>query len=300
MNDTPEFVEIDEERFFNGNVLGAAGVPSEFFQPENMSAIMEAGEAFQYDDDPNAVMLQYPSAESGIAMLLDWDGDAYGLVNAWPFLPQVINAEIEPVKVEASPDLRQGFVTARVGAAAVVFFDDGFVENAPLYRDDDIVYAQFYGIITQASIGDAEELQIGPGEEGYDELLAAGTIPDEGGVLTISFTDTAGMMPRFDIAPNAFEFRGPVVAVEPLSDWLVPDAAIVHVTVMRPFTDEDGNHVDDGFDLPMLIRPELIEGGKLPQPGEVLQGLGFLYGTGFEGDDEDEGDEGEAAPPLLN
>ena len=293
MSDTPEFFEIDEERFFNGIVLGAVGVPVEFFQPDNMGAIMEAGESFQYEDDPNVVVLQYPSSESGLSILLDWDGDAYGLMNAWPFLPKVINAEIEPLKVETSPDGRQAFVTARVGAAAVVFFDDGFVETAQQYRDAEIVYAQFYGIVTQASPADGEDFQIGPGDEGYQELLEAGKIPDENGVLTIAWADAAGMMPRLDIAPNAFEFRGPVASVEPLTDWLVPDAAIVHVTVMRPFTDEEGNPVEDGFDLPMLIRPDLIEGGKLPEPGEEMQGLAFLYGTGFADDDGDD-------VPLLN
>lgn len=293
MTEAPEFVEIDEQRFFNGYVLPAAGIPQEFFHPDHMGTIMEAGEAFQYENDPNIALLQYPSAEGGVSMLLDWDGDAYGLMNAWPFLPQIINAEIEPLKVEISPDGRQAFVTARVGAAAVVFFDDGFVENAQLYRDGEVVYAQFYGIVTQASPADGEDFRIGPGDEGYQELLDAGKVPDEDGALTISWADAAGMMPRFDIAPNAFEFRGPVTAIQPLTDWLVPDAAIVHVTVMRPFIDEEGNHVEDGFDLPMLIRPELVEGGKLPEPGEEMQGLAFLYGTGFaDGDDED--------VPLLN
>lgn len=293
MSQPPEFTELDEQRFFNGIVLGAVGVPSEFFQPENMNALMEAGEAFQYADDPNVVMLQYPSSDSGLAILLDWDGDAYGLMNAWPFLPKVINAEIDPLKIETSPDGRQAFVTARVGTAAVVFFDDGFVESAQRYRDAEIVYAQFYGIVTQASPAEAEDFRIAPGDEGYQELLDAGKVPDQDGVMTISWADAAGMMPRFDIAPNAFEFRGPVTEIEPLTDWLVPDAAIVRVTVMRPFTDEEGNPVEDGFDLPMLIRPDLIEGGRLPRPGEEVQGLAFLYGTGLADDDDED-------VPLLN
>lgn len=304
MSDAPEFVEIDEASFFIGPVLGAAGIPAEFFEGDNLDTIMETGEAFEYGDDPNTLILQYPSHEGGVSILLELDGDAYGLINAWPFLPQVLNAEVEPLKVAASPDGRQAFVTGRVGNAAVVFFDDGYIENAPAYRTGEIFYAQFYGILTQASLAEEEEFQVSPGDEGYQELLESGRVPDENGVMTISWDDAAGMMPRFDIAPNAFEFRGPVTAIDPLTDWLVPDTAIVHVTIMRPFSDEDGNPVDEGFDLPMLIRPEMIEGGALPQPGDEIQGLAFLYGTGFSDDEEDEDEDGAGdqndGVPLLS
>lgn len=299
MNKTPEFVEIEEESFPNISVLAAAGVPEDFFEEDRMNALLEAGEAFQFEDQPNYAMLHYPSSEGGVAVLLRWMGDAYGLVNAWPFLPQVATAEIVPLKAAVSPEQSQAYVTARIGTSVLTFFDDGYVENGALYRDGDIFYAQFYGIGTQARTAEEAEFFIGPEDEEFEQLVALGHELNDEGNVALSLAGTALIVPRLDIAPNAFEFRGPVVAVETPEEWLTPDAAIVHVTVARPFEEEDGTPSEEGFDLPILLRPDLIEGGTMPQPGEELQGLVFLYGTGFEGDPADEGED-EPAPPLLN
>ena len=299
MNEAPEIVEIDEDSFPNIPLLAAAGVPEDFFEEDRMNAWLEAGEAFQIDDHPNFAVLNYPSAEGGVAMLLRWLGDAYGLVNAWPFLPTVISAEIAPLKLAVDAEGVQAFVTARMGGAVLTFFDDGFIENGPAYRAAEIAYAQFYGIANQAAPAEATEFEIGPDDEEFGQLVAAGHEVAEGGAIRISMAGAAIMVPRFDIAPNAFEFRGPVVGVEPLPDWICPDAAVVHVTVLRPFEDEDGTPLEDGFDLPILMRPGLIDGEMLPQPGEEMQGIAFLYGTGFEGDPGDDDDD-EVPPPLLH
>lgn len=289
MTNAPEFVELDTDAFYNDAIMAAAGIEASFYDEDNLARYLDDGVAVQGVDDANAELLQYPSEDGGVAMLLRFQQGVYDLLNAWPFLPVVLSAEVVPLKVAASPDGLQAFVTGRVGNAILTWFDDGFIENAPTYRAGDVAYAQFYGLATQAAPAEKSVFQIGPDDEDFDQLVDAGQPVNDEGLIEISISGAAIIMPRADIAPNAFEFRGPVMAVEPLTDWIAPDAAVVHVTVMRPFEDEEGNPVEDGFDLPILMRPDLVDGGHLPQPGEDLQGIVFLYGTGFDGDaDTDE------------
>lgn len=280
----PEFVEIDDESFYNGTVLIAAGLDADFFDEARMTAYLEAGIAVQGVDDANLELLQYPSEEGGVAMLLRFQGDAYDLINAWPFLPVVVNSEIVPLKAAVAPAGTQAFVTGRVGSAVLTWFDDGFIENAPDYRAGKVAYGQFYGLAAQLSEAESTVFQIGPGDEEFEQLVAAGQKLNEDGVITISMAGAAMCVPRPDIALNAFEFRGPVMAGELLARWITPDAAVVHVTILRPYEDEDGTALEEGFDLPILVHPNIIDGGALPRPGDEVQGIVFLYGTGFEGD----------------
>ena len=107
------------------------------------------------------------------------------------------------------------------------------------------------------------------------------------------------MAPRFDIAPNAYEFRGQVVSLAELNDWIVPEAAIARVTVMRPFEDEDGQPDAEGLDLPILLRKPLLDGDGWPQPGDEVEGIIYVYGSGFAAPFDDDEGEPEAGVPIL-
>ena len=143
-------------------------------------------------------------------------------------------------------------------------------------------------------------LEIGPDDPAYASLLESGSTPNANGNLEFSLEGAALMAPRFDIAPNAYEFRGQVVSLAELNDWIVPEAAIARVTVMRPFEDEDGQPDAEGLDLPILLRKPLLDGDGWPQPGDEVEGIIYVYGSGFAApfDDDEEG-EVEAGVPIL-
>ena len=148
--------------------------------------------------------------------------------------------------------------------------------------------------------GSASAQVIGPDDPAYASLLESGSTPNANGNLEFSLEGAALMAPRFDIAPNAYEFRGQVVSLAELNDWIVPEAAIARVTVMRPFEDEDGQPDAEGLDLPILLRKPLLDGDGWPQPGDEVEGIIYVYGSGFAApfDDDEEG-EVEAGVPIL-
>ncbi|MFV0410620.1 MAG: hypothetical protein ACK5LJ_13305 [Paracoccus sp. (in: a-proteobacteria)] len=286
----PEFVTLENGDFSNLTALAAAGLSDSFFNPGQLETIIGNAVGFEGDENPDAVVMHYPSEEGGLALLATTGDGEFALMNAWPFLPEVLSTAITPLRVGVSEDGLQAIVTARIGDAVLSFFDDAYIVSAPSYRGGLIRFGQFYAICSQGRPADLSELEVDPEDPDYKDYLAAGFKPDGRGVITLPLEGTSMILPRADIAPNAFEFRGPVISVEPQEDWLAPDAAILRVSVMRPFEDEDGDQLDEGFDLPILLRRDLIEGGTFPEPGDDFQGLIFLYGTGFEEDGE----------PVLN
>lgn len=300
MSTKPEFLTLNAEVFYNGPALEAAGIGPDMWDEDRLSEYLEDGVAFEAEDDPNSAIVQYPSEEGGLAMLLRWDDEAYELLNAWPFLPEVVSTPASPFRIGESPEGDQALVTCQVGGAALVYFEDSYLLIRDEYRAGEVEFAQFYAIGAQLRPAGAGALEIGPDDPAYASLLESGSTPNANGNLEFSLAGAALMAPRFDIAPNAYEFRGPVVSLAELNDWIVPDAAIARVTVMRPFEDEDGQPDAEGLDLPILLRKEMLEGGDWPNPGDEVEGIIYVYGSGFAAPfDDDEEDAPEAGVPIL-
>lgn len=301
MSTKPEFLTLDSEVFYNGPALEAAGIGPDMWDEDRLAEYLEDGVAFEAEDDPNSAIVQYPSEEGGLAMLLRWDDEAYELLNAWPFLPEVVSTAAAPFRIGELPEGDQAFVTCQVGAAGLVYFEDSYLLTRDEYRAGEIEFAQFYAISAQFRAASDGAIEIGPEDPAYASLLEGGSTPNEAGNLEFNLAGVALIAPRFDIAPNAYEFRGPVVSVNPLNDWIVPDAAIARVTVMRPFEDEEGLPDDEGLDLPILLRKQALDGGDWPAPGDEVEGIIYVYGSGFAApfDDDADGNEVEGVP-ILN
>ncbi|NHF74734.1 hypothetical protein [Paracoccus xiamenensis] len=300
MSNEPEFLTLDSEVFYNGPALEAAGIGPDMWDEDRLSEYLDEGVAFEAEDDPNSAIVQYPSEEGGLAMLLRWDDEAYELLNAWPFLPEVVSTPAAPFRIGESAERDQAFVTCQVGGAALVYFEDSYLLTRDEYRAGEIEFAQFYAIGAQLRPASDGALEIGPDDPAYASLLESGSTPNASGNLEFSLAGAALMAPRFDIAPNAYEFRGPVVSVVPLNDWIVPDAAIARITVMRPFEDEEGQPDAEGLDLPILLRKPVLSGDDWPQPGEEVEGIIYVYGSGFAAPFDDDGEGGaDAGVPIL-
>ena len=174
---------------------------------------------------------------------------------------------------------------------------------------DVIIPANYLKTITRAGLGKGafEAIRAEPGnvfdDPAYAGLLAGGSVPNAQGNLEFDLAGAALIAPRPDIAPNAYEFRGPVVSLTELTDWIVPDAAIARVTVMRPFEDEDGQPDAEGLDLPILLRRATLEAEDWPAPGDEVEGIIFVYGSGFAAPfDDDDGEDAGGADgdvPIL-
>lgn len=293
MSTKPEILTLDAEVFYNGSALEAAGMGPDMWDEDRLSEYLEDGVAFEAEDDPNTAIVQYPSEEGGLAMLLRWDDEAYELLNVWPFLPEVVSTPAAPIRVGESPEGDQAFVTSQIGGTALVYFEDSYLLTREDYRAGEIEFAQFYAISPQIRAADTGTLEIAPDDPAYAGMLEGGAEPNAEGMLEFNLDGSALIVPRFDIAPNAYEFRGPVVSVQPLLDWISPDAAIIRVTVMRPFEDEEGQPDPEGLDLPILLRKPGLEGDDWPQPGDEVEGLIYIYGSGFAAPfDEDVAEEG--------
>ncbi len=299
MSNTPEFLTLDAEVFYNGAALEAAGMGPDMWDEDRLSEYLEDGVAFEAEDDPNSAIVQYPSEEGGLAMLLRWDDEAYELLNVWPFLPEVVSTPAAPIRVGESPEGDQAFVTCQIGGAALVYFEDSYLLTRDEYRAGEIEFAQFYAISPQFRPASEGSVAIGPDDPAYASLLESGSTPNANGNLEFSLEGAALMATRFDIAPNAYEFRGQVVSLAELNDWIVPEAAIARVTVMRPFEDEDGQPDAEGLDLPILLRKPLLDGDGWPQPGDEVEGIIYVYGSGFAAPFDDDEGEPEAGVPIL-
>lgn len=303
MSMKPEFLTLDSDAFYNGPALEAAGIGPDMWDEDRLSEYLEDGVAFEAEDDPNSAIVQYPSEDGGLAMLLRWDDEAYELLNAWPFLPEVVSTPAAPIRVGESPEGDQAFVTCQLGAATLVYFEDSYLLTRDEYRAGEIEFAQFYAIGAQSRPAGAGALEIGPDDPAYAGLLAGGSVPNAQGNLEFDLAGAALIAPRPDIAPNAYEFRGPVVSLTELTDWIVPDAAIARVTVMRPFEDEDGQPDAEGLDLPILLRRATLEAEDWPAPGDEVEGIIFVYGSGFAAPfDDDDGEDAGGADgdvPIL-
>ena len=298
MSTKPEFLTLNAEVFYNGPALEAAGIGPDMWDEDRLSEYLEDGVAFEAEDDPNSAIVQYPTEEGGLAMLLRWDDEAYELLNVWPFLPEVVSTPAAPFRVGESPEGDQAFVTCQIGGAALVYFEDSYLLTREDYRAGEIEFAQFYAISPQFGPASDGSVAIGPDDPAYASLQEGGAVPNGDGNLEFKLDGAALMAPRFDISPNAYEFRGPVVSLTELTDWIVPDAAIARVTVMRPFEDEDGQPDAEGLDLPILLRKATLDGAGWPQPGDEVEGIIYVYGSGFAAPFDEEGEAEEGVPIL--
>ena len=119
MSTKPEFLTLNAEVFYNGPALEAAGIGPGMWDEDRLSEYLEDGVAFEAEDDPNSAIVQFLSEEGGLAMLLRWDDEAYELLNAWPFLPEVVSTPASPFRIGESPGADQAVLPCPVGGGGL-------------------------------------------------------------------------------------------------------------------------------------------------------------------------------------
>lgn len=226
--------------------------------------------------EPHGMLLAWPGAGGGLAMLVVPDGERWNLTGFWPFLTGLSEHDAEIEQVTLAPDRLQAMVTARIGGELILTYHEVlFAARRGLYVkgvDHRLVLA---GVAHSFRRADAAPILIGPDAPAFAALSKGGTAVGKDGNITIQTRGMAAIFPRSDIAPHAAEFRGPVIAVRKnLTDILGQPVWLVRVTVARVGED----HWTD-IHLDIAVSATVLDGRPLPAVGDDIEGFILLQGS---------------------
>jgi hypothetical protein len=170
----------------------------------------------------------------------------------------------------------QAMIEARIGGElGLTYHDYEFAAHRGLYVrgvDHRLVLA---GIAHTFGMADTTPVKLSPDAPSFSALSRDGEAVGEDGMITISTTGMAAIFHRPDIAPNAYELRGPVLQVrKTLNEILDQPVWLVRVTVARI---GDENDVDVNLDL--AVTAAMLGGRPLPEKGDDVEAVIRLQGS---------------------
>lgn len=225
--------------------------------------------------EPEGKLFAWPTMNNGLAMLLERQKGQWALTGCWPFLASGSEHDAVIETVLLSPSRLQAMVEARIGEdLALIYHDFTFAATRGLYVkgvDHRLVLA---GIAHTFGPADTTPIKIGPDAPSFAALSRGGQAVGDDGMITILTTGMAAIFPRGDIAPNVYEFRGPVVQVrKTLNDMFDQPVWLVRVTVARI-----GAANDVAVNLDIAVTATVLDGRPLPGAGDEVQGVILLQG----------------------
>jgi hypothetical protein len=216
--------------------------------------------------------LVWPNAQQGLAMIVKIEEDANNLVAVFPVFAEGGAQRLRLKAVQVWESGLEAQITAAWGEAEVTFFDTGFVEHRLTYEAGREYDFALVGIAYDAQPAERREMQVTHHPDVVAWMNRHRHADEEpfAAVATLHLDGMAMFLPIEAWDVDDYEFRGPVKAVEPFTDWLGQDGWRVRATVMR-FGEVDA-------DLDIVITRRAWRGSEPPQPGQDIEGCLWLQG----------------------
>ena len=226
-------------------------------------------------DEPEGTIFVWPTRNTGLTLLLTQTDGAWSMTGCWPFLTTGTEHDAEIRSVVLGPDRLRAMVEARIdGELDLTYHDYTFAASRGLYVKGVDHRLVLSGIAHAFGPADTAPVEIGPDAPSFSALSEWSEAVGDNGKIAIQTKGMAAIFPREDIAPNAYEVRGPVVRVRKnLNEMLGQPVWLVCVTVAR--IGEDGTEVN----LDIAVAQTMLEGRPLPAVGDDIEALILLQGS---------------------
>lgn len=225
--------------------------------------------------EPEGVLFVWPTRNTGMTLLVVPHEGQWAMTSCWPFLTSGSEHDAEIERVVLAPDRLRAMVEARIGGElALTYHDFQFAARRGLYVMGVDHRLALSGIAHMFRPADTTPVKLGPDAPVFDALSRGGAAVGEDGMISIETRGMASIFPREDIAPNAYEVRGPVVRVrKTLNEMFGQPVWMVQVTVARI---GDDNDVDVNLDI--AVSATVLDGRPLPALGDDVEALILLQG----------------------
>jgi hypothetical protein len=207
------------------------------------------------DTEPKGVLLVWPIPRFGAIMAIELDASAgeNRFVAMYPWMSDGVQHTVRLVRVHLWPSRLEAQLQGLVGAAAnmpITFFDPLFAANRAFYRKGEEYQVIMVGFPYRFEISESKPVVIDDRSRVRGLRNAMHTDDpsrrDSEAPLVFDTKGMAALLPREDIAADAYEFRGPVKAVAELHTQMLGQRAWrVRVTVARLG--------DDDFDVDLCL-----------------------------------------------
>ncbi|MEN6440898.1 MAG: hypothetical protein ABFD97_20185, partial [Syntrophobacter sp.] len=232
------------------------------------------------EHEPKGVLLVWPIPRFGVmaAIELDAPSGANQLISAYPWVSEGVQHTIRLEQVRLWPSRLEGQIDALAGTDGelpITFFDPLFTANRAFYKKGEIYQFILAGFPYKFEIVDPEPIVIkDPEEIGRLRTAIHQDDPARRDSLEPIVIKTKGMaafLPREDLAPDDYEFQGPVKSVTEFhTEMLGQQAWRVRITVSR-LADKD-------FDIDLCLTRKVLGDSRLPEIGEDVCGIMWLQG----------------------
>lgn len=226
-------------------------------------------------DEPEGRIFVWPTRHTGLTVLLTQIDGAWSMTGCWPFLTTGTEHDAEISSVVLAPDRLRAMVEARIGGELdLTYYDYAFATNRGLYVKGVDHRLVLCGIAHAFGPADTAPVEIGPDAPSFSALSEWSGVVGDNGKIAIQTKGMAAIFQRGDIAPNAYEVRGPVVRVRKnLDPMLGQQLWLICVKVARIGEDDTEVNLDIAVTEPML------EGRPLPALGDDVEALILLQGS---------------------
>ena len=226
-------------------------------------------------DEPEGMIFVWPTRNTGLTMLLTQTDGAWSMTGCWPFLTTGTEHDAEIRSVVLAPDRLRAMVEVSIAdTVCLTYYDYAFAAERGLYVKGVDHRLVLCGIAHAFGPADTAPVEIGPDAPSFSALSEWGEAVGANGKIAIQTKGMAAIFPRKDIAPNAYEIRGPIVRVRKnLSEMLGQPVWLVCVTVARI------GENDADVNLDIAVTETVLEGRPLPAVGDDIEALILLQGS---------------------
>jgi hypothetical protein len=225
--------------------------------------------------EPDGTLWTWPSARSGLAMLVTKDEAGQALSGLWPFTSEGAEQEIAIERILLAPDRLQAIVEGTIGdALQVAWLDVLFAVDRAFYAKGSVHKVLLAGIAHDFSVGAVPPIHVTPGAPSYDVLRALNPKavgPD--GTITFRTDGLAAILPVEKAPPAFYKIQGPVKRIRNHGEILGREVSDIRVTVARL-----GEDVDRDIDLAIMVSDLVLGGRPLPQVGDNVSATIRLQG----------------------
>ena len=226
-------------------------------------------------DEPEGMIFVWPTRTTGLTVLLTQTDGEWSMTGCWPFMTSGTEHDAEIRRVVLGHDSLRAMVEVAIDdAVGLTYYDYEFAAKRGLYVKGVDHRLVLSGIAHAFGPADTSPLEIGPDAPSFSALSEWSEAVGDNGKIAIQTKGMAAIFPREDIAPNAYEVRGPVVRVRKHLDLMLGQPVwLVCVTVARIGED------DTDVNLDIAVAETVLEGRPLPAVGDDIEALILLQGS---------------------
>lgn len=226
--------------------------------------------------EPDGIMLAWPGARSGLALLVADSDGGKELIEIWPFITDGEEHEIEIERVFLAPNRLQAMVEGTIARTLpLTWMDVLFPVDRGFYAEGSVHRVLLAGIAHRFSAETLPPIRIAPDAPSYAAFRAINPkAVDDDGAVTLNMQGMTAILPVGTAHPTLYSMRGPVKRVTKYTgDLFGRDFWDVRVTVARAGREDDRDIV-----LSIFVSDIALKGQALPNVGDDVSAVIRLQG----------------------